>query len=171
MAEAPLSESTILDIGSATIKAGVASADAPSAFVSTTPPLKLGAHALPARVLKRGVITDFEGLQQIMHTTITKTLKREADAFPLILTESVFAPRPHREKLAQIALESFGAPSMYLLVRNVASLLASGRTTGVVLQSGDELTSFVPIYECAHADTPHDTPCNTSHLLISSQEP
>lgn len=43
--------------------------------------------------------------------------------------------------------ENFNVPAMYISIQAVLSLYASGRTTGVVCDSGDGVTHFVPIYE------------------------
>jgi actin-related protein len=43
--------------------------------------------------------------------------------------------------------ETFNVPSMYLAIQAVLALYSTGRSTGVVLDSGDGLTSSVPIYE------------------------
>lgn len=43
--------------------------------------------------------------------------------------------------------ETFNVPSLYIACQAVLSLYSTGRTTGLVLDSGDGVTSTVPIYE------------------------
>jgi actin-related protein len=43
--------------------------------------------------------------------------------------------------------EVFNVPCLYVSMQAVCALYSSGRTTGVVLDSGEGVTHTVPIYE------------------------
>lgn len=76
-----------------------------------------------------------------------------------MLTEAPLNPRKNREKAAQILckiyqnthliylVETFNVPSLFMSIQAVLALYASGRTTGIVLDSGDGVTHAVPVVE------------------------
>jgi len=49
--------------------------------------------------------------------------------------------------MIEIMFETFNVPGFYVSIPAVLSLHASGRTTGVVIDSGDGISYVVPIYE------------------------
>lgn len=49
--------------------------------------------------------------------------------------------------MTDIMFETFNVPSLYIACQAVLALYSTGRTTGLVLDSGDGVTSTVPIYE------------------------
>ncbi|XP_073526467.1 uncharacterized protein [Phyllobates terribilis] len=51
------------------------------------------------------------------------------------------------DDMEKIMFETFEVPAMYVAIQAVLSLYASGRTTGIVLDSGDGVSHTVPIYE------------------------
>ncbi|KAG8010433.1 Beta-centractin [Nibea albiflora] len=66
---------------------------------------------------------------------------------PVLLTEAPLNPSKNREKAAEVFFETFNVPALFISMQAVLSLYATGRTTGVVLDSGDGVTHVVPIYE------------------------
>ena len=66
---------------------------------------------------------------------------------PVLLTEAPFNPRANREKMTQIMFETFNTPAMFVAVQAVLALYATGCTTGVVFDSGDDVSYSVPAYE------------------------
>ncbi|KAG8141140.1 hypothetical protein E2320_006813 [Naja naja] len=92
---------------------------------------------------KRGILTL---KYPIEHGIITNWDDMEKE-HPTLLTEAPLNPKANREKMTQIMFETFNVPAMYVAIQAVLSLYASGRTTGIVLDSGDGVTHNVPIYE------------------------
>jgi actin len=49
--------------------------------------------------------------------------------------------------MTEIMFEKFEVPAFYIANPGVLSLYSSGKTTGLVLESGEGVTHTVPIYE------------------------
>jgi len=49
--------------------------------------------------------------------------------------------------MIEIMFDTFNVPSFYLANSGVLSLYSSGRTTGIVVDSGDAVTTTVPVFE------------------------
>lgn len=97
--------------------------------------------------IEHGIVTNWDDMESIWHHTFYNELRVSPDAQPVLLTEAALNPRANREKTAQIMFETFNVPALYVSIQAVLSLYASGRTTGLVLDSGDGVTHIVPIYE------------------------
>merc|ERR1712192_301124 len=65
----------------------------------------------------------------------------------VLLTEAPMNPKQNREKMVQTMFETYNFLGCYVSIQAVLSLYSSGRTTGIVCDSGDGVTHLVPIYE------------------------
>jgi len=159
----------VIDNGSGVIKAGFAGESAPkcvfSAIVGRPKHPKVMAGGLegdafvgPAAQehrgmlairypLEHGVVKHWDDMEKIWSYVYQDGLKTLAEEHPALITEPPLNPRNNRVKLAEVFFETFNVPSLFISMQAVLSVYASGRTTGVVLDSGDGVTHVVPLYE------------------------
>ncbi|KZS92970.1 actin-like protein [Sistotremastrum niveocremeum HHB9708] len=159
----------VIDNGSGTIKAGFAGEDHPKCFfpsyVGRPKHVRVMAGALEGDTfigrkaqeyrgllkikypMEHGIVTDWEDMERIWSWIYAEELATLSEEHPVLLTEAPLNPRSNRDIAAQIFFDTFNVPALYTSVQAVLSLYSSGRTTGIVLDSGDGVTHAVPVFE------------------------
>lgn len=97
--------------------------------------------------IEHGVVQNWDEMESLWAHIYTKeNLNVSSEEYPVLLTEAPLNPYRNREKAAEIFFEYFNVPSLFFSLQAVLSLYASGRTTGVVLDSGNII--FNVLYHC-----------------------
>ncbi|KAI3938872.1 hypothetical protein MKW92_012495 [Papaver armeniacum] len=142
--------SIICDNGSGLVKAGFAGDDAPTVVIPSIIGRPKNRHAMvgvgqkdtyigdeaQARrgilqlsyPVEHGIVRDWSAMEKLWEHTFEKELRVLVDQHAIMF-------------------EAFDVPATYIAIQAVLSLYASGRTTGIVLDSGEGVSHVVPIYE------------------------
>jgi len=97
--------------------------------------------------LENGIIEDFDSMEHVWDYTFKEKLKVDPSRHPVLLTEPPYNAKLNREQMVEIMFEVFNVPSLNISIQGVLALLGQGRTTGLVLDSGEGVTHCVPIFD------------------------
>ncbi|KAL0486518.1 actin, partial [Acrasis kona] len=158
----------IVDVGAGLIKAGFSGEDEPRCIIPTLVgrhkeravlsgiiggrDTYVGEQAQSRRGLlamrspiEHGVVTNWDDMELLMKHTFNNELQIFPEDHAALITEPPFNSDVSKQKWYEILFESFGFDKVKLVLGQLMSLYASGRTTGIVLDVGDSGANAVPV--------------------------
>ena len=142
----------VIDNGSSSIKCGFSGEEAPKSIFSNiiSPSTgKIGDDSLDDNIspIEHGIITNFDLMEKIWQHTFEKELKVPLDERNILTSDSPLSPKMNREKMTQIMFEKFNVQGLFICIRPMLSMYCIGKTSALVVESGDDVTQIVPINE------------------------
>ena len=159
----------IIDIGSGVIKAGFGGEDGPrNTFYSLVgtpkmPGCMVGMEKIERYVgddaiskleimnffapIQRGQIADWDKFETLMHYLLYTKMKVVPEEISVLITESPVASTENKKKLSELLFETFNVQKIHVANSSMLGLFAYGKTSGLVVDSGFNITSSVPLYE------------------------
>lgn len=165
----------ILDLGTASVKAGICGESLPSVVFPTV----VGIPAKRTNLLKKkavepeaptkaqyvgheamhhmhrstlqypiahGIVQHWPNVEHILNHAFEE-LALPPDETGVVLTVPPYNPKPCTEQLVATLFEAFSVPELAIVPSGVCALYASGRTTGLVLDSGEGVTHVTPVFD------------------------
>ena len=97
--------------------------------------------------IDEGNVINWDDMIKVWNYLYYSELRVDPTEQPVHIAETSKPAKGSREKTMEIMFEDFSVPAFYVSMQSVLSLFASGKTIGLVLDSGEGVTSMVPIYE------------------------
>ncbi|KAL0490052.1 actin [Acrasis kona] len=159
-------QAIVIDNGSGVCRVGLAGEDAPTAVfrsVVGVPTVSIqnkrtyvGEKAVERRrmlkvhhPIERGVITSWGDMEKVWSHALN-SVGVPVEDYPVLITDALLDLKFNREEMFSIMFDKFNAMSLYVAYHADLTLYASGRTSGIVVSSGEGVTNVVPVYDGYH---------------------
>ncbi|XP_059178191.1 actin-related protein 2-A isoform X1 [Physella acuta] len=98
--------------------------------------------------MENGIVRNWEDMTHLYDHTFGKDkMNLDTRNTRILLTEPPMNPTKNRENMIQLMFEKYQFHSVHIAIQAVLTLYAQGLVTGVVVDSGDGVTHFCPVYD------------------------
>ncbi|KAH9598171.1 Actin family [Trypanosoma melophagium] len=161
----------VVDVGSSRTRIGIAGEEAPRVVAATlvgaarprgVPGGLLQHHSddyageaaesaagrlLTRRPVRGRRIADFDDLEHLLHDALYAWLPLVPGETPLLWVEPARTTRDDRERLCALLFDVFDIPRLAIASAAATTVYATGRTTGIALDSGEDRTTISAVWE------------------------
>ena len=161
--------SVIIDVGSGLIKVGFGGEDGPRNIVNSIvgipkmAGLKVGMEQKERYIgeeaisnfefmnfyspIQRGEVVDWDKFETLMHYILYNEIEVVPEDISVLITETPLSSKKNRAKISELLFEKFNVQKCHVANSSMLGLFSYGRTSGIVVDSGYNITSSVPVYE------------------------
>ena len=129
----------VLDVGTDTVKAGFAGDDKPSVLIKTNE----GRATAP---VSGGRVMNWDEMEKVWAEAFQKLGVTAESAAGVVVTEPIFNANG-KVDIVQHMFEKMNAQRVWVVNSGIAAFVASGKSTGLVVDCGHGVTQILPIYE------------------------
>ena len=102
--------------------------------------------------VKEGNFYDYDLLEKLISCAYCEKIRLDNEKCGIIFTEPVNCDKTDREKIAQLFFEDCYIPKLFIIKPTVLTLLREGKYNGIVAQLDDDVSNFVPVFDCFKLD-------------------
>ena len=97
--------------------------------------------------IQRGEVVDWDKFETLMHYLLYTEIEVVPEEMSVLVTETPLSSKDNRAKTAEMLFEKFNVEKCHIANSSMLGLFSYGKTSGIVVDSGFNVTSTVPIYE------------------------
>ena len=97
--------------------------------------------------IQRGQVSDWDKFETLMHYLLYEKMKVVPEEISIMITESPNSPKENKQKLSELLFETFNVQNIHIANSSMLGLFSYGKTSGLIVDSGFNITSSVPLYE------------------------
>ena len=161
--------SIIIDVGSGLMKVGFSGEDGPRNIFNSIvgipkmAGLKVGMEQKERYVaeeaisnaefmnfyspIQRGEVVDWDKFETLMHYLLYNQIEVVPEDMSVLITETPLSSKKNRSKISELLFEKFNVQKCHISNSSMLGLFSYGKSSGIVLDCGYNITSTVPVYE------------------------
>ncbi|XP_046859530.1 actin-like protein 6A [Xenia sp. Carnegie-2017] len=97
--------------------------------------------------LKDATIEDWDMFENLLEHVYKRHIRSDPSLHPVLMSEASWNARAKREKTTELMFEKYDIPAFFMCKDAVLTSFAHGRNTGLVIHSGSNLTSAIPVQD------------------------
>jgi len=98
--------------------------------------------------MENGIVRNWEDMTHLYDYTFgPQKMNLDTKNSKVLLTEPPMNPMKNRQKMIELMFEKYEFHSVHIAIQAVLTLYAQGLVTGIVVDAGDGVTHFCPVYD------------------------